>query len=233
MSAVLELLGADRGGSRDDLDLAVAWTAHELRGPLVGVRAVLEILRERDRSTAEEALLDRCLVELDQLSGLVDDILRWGVRGDAPRPRRCDIVRVVEESLEQCRLELGEGRVSLQAPPRAVAWVEPVQLRGAVGNLVRNALMYSPGDSSVEVVVEIEVGSIIVRVRNAGPDIPPGEGETIFLPFVRGTSSDGQFGGGLGLFITRRVAEANGGRLSFTSENGTTEFRLEIPREGA
>lgn len=223
-------LRADRDRGPDELDLTLAWTAHELRGPLVALKAVLGLLSEYERPAAHESLLVRCLSELDEMSVLIEDTLRWGVGGKPPRRRDCDLVRIVKDSIQQCGLELGVDRVSLQTPPQAFARVEPVQLRGAISNLVRNALMYSPADSPVEVVVEADVDFITVTVRNAGRDIPREDREAIFLPYVRGASAEAQFGTGLGLFITRRVAEANGGRLSLVSENGATEFRLEIPR---
>jgi len=218
-------------GPGKDLDLTVAWVAHELRGPLAAVRAALELLSERQGSVTGENLLAQCIVELRQMSRLVDDILRWGIVGEAPPPRRSDVVRVVRESLERCRRELGEDRFSLVAPGPAFALVDPVQLGGAISNLLRNAAAYSPADGVVEVTVEADREKIAVSVRDSGPGIPPHEHEAIFHPFVRGSSAGAHFGKGLGLFIARRVAEATGGRLLLVAE-GSTEFRLELPRDG-
>lgn len=220
----------DVNGAADELDLTIAWTAHELRGPLSALRAALGFLGEQELSAMHKALLDRCVVELDHMSMLVDDTLRWGTRG-GPRPRRnCEVVDVVRGSIEQTRLEFGVDRVTLRAPRRVVARVEPVQLRSAIGNLIRNALAYSPANTLVEVVVEVDVDAVAITVRNAGQATSGSDGDAIFLPYVRGANTDGRDGMGLGLFIARRVAEANGGRLTLHLKEEATEFRLEIPR---
>lgn len=215
----------------DESELAIAWTAHELRGPLLGLKVALEMLGEC-RPTERVALLDRCRAEVDRLSTLVSDTLRWGIAGDPPRTRDCDLVLVVEEAIEECRLESGDDRVVLFAPPRARARVDAVQLRSAVANLVRNALSYSPPAGRVEVIVSVDDESVTVAVRNRGSAITTEDQQTIFLPFVRGANAGGRFGKGLGLFIARRIAEANRGRLSLVSQDGTTEFRIELPGSG-
>jgi len=214
----------------DELDLTIAWTAHELRGPLSAVRAALGHLGEQELPVMHKALLDRCVAELDHMSEVMDETLRWGARSDPPPRRNCDVVDVVQGSIEQAGLEFGVDRVSLQAPLWAVALVDPVQLRSAIGNLIRNALAYSPAHSLVEVAVTAGTDDVAIAVRNDGGAVSANDGETIFLPYVRGANTGGRDGMGLGLFIARSVAEANGGRLTMNVQEGTTEFRLEIPR---
>lgn len=220
-----ERLGADQ----HDLDLATAWTAHELRGPLSALRASLEFLRVHDASPKHGVLLDRCVVEIDHMTSLVDDVLRSGV--EPPKGKDCEVVDVVEQAIEQCRLEFGVDRVLLRAPGRVRARIEPVQIRSAVGNLIRNALAYSPAHTLVEVAVTAEDHLLAVSVRNAGRAVSGDDGDedAIFRPYVRGTNAQGRPGMGLGLFIARRVAEANGGRLALRLQEDATEFVLEIP----
>jgi two-component system OmpR family sensor kinase len=215
----------------EEADLAIAWVAHELREPLVGLKAALETL-SGSGPPERDALIDRCRAEVDRLSTLVSDTLRWGVAGEAPRIGECDLVRVVMESIEQCRRDPSDDRVIVHAPARAIARADAVQLRSAIANLVRNALLYSAPGSTVEVTVTVEVNSVTVAVRNGGQAIPPEEQQTIFLPFVRGPNAGGRVGKGLGLFITRRIVQANRGALSVVSHEGTTEFQIELPRGG-
>lgn len=212
----------------EEADLAIAWVAHELREPLVGLKAALETLGGSG-SAQRDALLERCRAEVERLAILVNDTLRWGVAGESPRIGRCDLVQVVRESVEQLSFESGEDRVVVLAPERAYARADAVQLRSAIANLVRNALVYSPPGSSVGVIVSADDDSARVAVRNGGRPIPIEDRETIFLPFVRGANAGERFGKGLGLYIARRIAEANRGRLSVVSHDGTTEFRIELP----
>jgi signal transduction histidine kinase len=227
MAALTPSTGADR--TADDLEFTLAWTAHELRGPLSALRAALGFLREQEGLAVYRALLGRCVAELDHMSRLVGDTLRWGSGGTPPPTRNCNVVDIVRGSIEQAKLEFGIDRVTLQAPRRAIARVEPVQLRCAIGNLIRNALTYSPADTLVEVIVVPGTDTLAITVRNAGHATSGDDADSIFLPYVRGANTDGRFGMGLGLFIARRAAEANGGRLTLRLREEATEFLLEIP----
>jgi signal transduction histidine kinase len=217
------------------LDMGLAWTAHELRGPLLGIRAALELLLDRQPTDpAERAVLRTSLQELDQLTGSAEAILAWAV-GERPLDRgEADLVRIVEEAVESCRLEFGEERpVVISAPERAVARVDPTHLRTVVSNLVRNALAYSFRGTKVDVIVENAGDHVQLSVRDEGPEIPIEERRLIFDPFARGSMSiSARNGSGLGLFIARQVVEAHGGRIWVESERGTTTFRVRLPVEG-
>lgn len=224
--------GVDADVVADERDLAIAWAAHELRGPISALTASLGFLREQG-SSDDSRLLDRCLRELDHMSRLVDATLHPSTV-DGPVPGGdCDVVDVARRSIEQSELEFGVQRVTLRAPDRAAARIDPVQLRSAISNLVRNALAYSPTGSQVEVVVRNETDVVSITVRNAGRATSGTNGDPIFLPYVRGANSDGRSGVGLGLFIARRVAEMNEGRLILCLHDEETEFLLEVPRGAA
>jgi signal transduction histidine kinase len=105
---------------------------------------------------------------------------------------------------------------------------DPAHLRGAIGNLVRNALLYAPPDSEIAVVVESDGGVVTVQVQDQGPGLPEGKQEQIFDPFVRGENSH-RGGRGLGLFIARRVVEAHGGTISAESKGKGATFRVRLP----
>jgi len=236
LGGVLRLLGhatlAERRNER--LDMGIAWTAHELRSPLLGIRAALELLLERRVSDpAERAVLRTSLHELDQLAGSAEAILTWAV-GERPLRRRpADLVRVVEEAVESCRLEMGDKDVLLFTPERAVARFDPVHLRTVVSNLVRNALAYSYPGTKVEVVVEEAIDHLALSVKDEGPEIPASERRLIFDPFARGSlSRSARNGAGLGLFIAKRVVEAHGGRIWVDSDPGGTTFHVRLPVEG-
>lgn len=236
LTEVLRLLAhatlAERRNER--LDMGIAWTAHELRSPLLGIRAALELLLERGTSDpTEHAVLRTSLHELDQLAGSAEAILTWAMGERQLRRRPADLVRIVEEAVGSCRLEKGDRDVVVFAPERAVGRFDPVQLRTAVSNLVRNAVAYSYPGTKVEVVVEETVDGLALSVKDEGPEIPASERRLIFDPFARGSGSvSARNGTGLGLFIARRVVEAHGGRIWVESDPGGTTFHVRLPVEG-
>lgn len=223
---------AERRNER--LDLGIAWTAHEVRGPLLGARAVMESLAEATTRDADtDDLLHRSQKELAQLAELVDGLLRWAVGSGSLRRRPVNLVRIVEEAVESCRFELNEDRVSLSAPPGVIVRADPRHLRGAIANVIRNALAYSPAPTRVTVTVETGDRVATVRVRDEGPGIPRSERESIFDPLVRGTAArSSRCGKGLGLFIARQVAQAHNGAIWVDSNGKGAVFNIEIPREG-
>jgi signal transduction histidine kinase len=218
----------------EQLDLGIAWTAHEVRGPLLAAKAAIDHLLRSKGPMAGEDLLSRSGRELGDLAALVDAVLRWAVGAGPLQRRPADLARVVAQAIESCRLGTGEHRLELEAPDPVPVRADPKQLRSAIGNVVRNALAYSPPDSNVTVTVSRVEGMATVTITDRGPGIRPDERDAIFDPFVRGRSGHGRRdGGGLGLFIARRVIEAHDGTIWAESSYGTgATFRIVLPLQG-
>jgi signal transduction histidine kinase len=214
-----------------NLDMGIAWTAHELRGPLLGVRAVLELMLQRELGSGpDRELLRRASVELDRLAGTAESLLSWAVGARPLELKRSDVVQIVEEAVEACRLETGVDRVVVSAPPHAIARVDTGMIQTAFVNLVRNALAHASPGTKVEVDVERDRERVLVRVRDHGPEIPIVERDSIFDPFVRGsTGGAGGNGNGLGLFIARRIVRAHDGDIWVGSDLGATTFLVTLP----
>jgi signal transduction histidine kinase len=208
------------------LDLGLALTAHELRGPLLGARVALEHLMHSDADPSEDlGLIRQTERELSQLSKRVESLLRWSNGGPQLRKVRSDLARLVREVVEACTLEYGQHRIELRAPDPVPARIDPGHLRGALENVVRNALIYSPASEPVDVrVYSTKARRPTVTVRDRGPGILPSEAPNLFEPFARGTAVRGHGNGrvegaGLGLFVAKRVIDAHGGDVSFRASS--------------
>jgi signal transduction histidine kinase len=233
--AVLPRFGL--GGARRSRDrsseLGIAWTAHELKGPLLGARAALELVTESPSGDEGRELLRRTTEELGQLSELIEPLLRLSTGAEMVKRRHADLVEITREAVASSSLGGASDRVLIDAPDRLVVSADPQQLRSAIANIVRNALAYSPEGSSVNVRVALENGSARVVVRDRGTGVPVDERARIFEPFTRGRAGSGtRMGSGLGLFIARRVLEAHGGSIALRSSDSGASFILEIPAEG-
>jgi len=212
--------------------MGIAWTAHELRAPLLGVKAVLELLLRGDtRTPITLAMLRRSLRELEQLAETTEGLLGWAVGARPLRRRTADVVRLVDEAVRSCELEGGEERVQVSADGPAMALVDSAHFRRAVANVVRNALIYSAGDTKVSVAVGTAGDLTTVTVTDQGPGIPEAERSWIFDPFMRGSNGGRSDRGstGLGLFIARRIVEAHEGRIWVDSSRKGTTFTLQVP----
>jgi signal transduction histidine kinase len=110
---------------------------------------------------------------------------------------------------------------------------DPSSLDELVGNLVDNAVRYTPAGGSVTVELAAQESAATLVVRDTGPGIRPEDLEHIFEPFYRGQPQKNIPGTGLGLPIVKRIAERHGGRVEVETAPGKgAAFRVFLPRLG-
>ena len=212
-----------------------AMASHELKTPLTSISGYLQLAERRLTRGATEAAGDAITASrrrVEEMIRLVDDLLdasRLEAGRFPVRPERIDLQAVVGDALGRygpdesgrIRQDLGPGPVIVNA--------DPVLIRQILDNLVGNALKYGKGrPASVEVVTEN--GQAVVRVRDEGLGIPEADRTQLFLAFFRTSNTTNIGGTGLGLFISRSIAELHGGRLLLeaTGPQGST-FALQLP----
>jgi signal transduction histidine kinase len=116
--------------------------------------------------------------------------------------------------------------VEVEAPPDLPpVSADPGGLRTCVVNLLLNAVQASPRGGRVRLRCAAEAGGARLEVSDEGPGIPPEVADRVYEPFFTGRPG----GTGLGLAVTRRIAEAHGGSVSYRSGAAGTVFRLEVP----
>ncbi len=229
-------------------DEFLASLAHELRNPLAAMRNAVELLdasegggdeRARERKGLARAVLRR---QLAHLTHLVDDLLdlsRVTSSRLVLKKEAVALAEIVEAALETTRPALEARRHELSvAFPRESVLVEgdPVRLAQVVSNLLSNAAKYSPPGGRIELAVAADEVEAIVRVTDDGIGLAPRDLERVFGLFEQGSARPVDDEGlGVGLALSRRLAQLHGGSLTATSAgpgHGST-FTLRIPRASA
>jgi two-component system sensor histidine kinase MprB len=224
-NAMLAALDASRDAQRQ----LVADASHELRTPLTSIRANVELLeRARDLPPPErQAVLTSVRGQLEDLTILVGDLVdlaRPGERAVEPHEDlRLD--ELVQDAVQRARRHAPATRFALIADPCMVSGSR-ARLARAVGNLLDNAIKWSPPGQPVEVAVN--AGE--VTVRDHGPGIADDDLPHVFDRFYRAPAARGLPGSGLGLAIVKQVAERHGGSVvAEPAPGGGTRLRLSLP----
>ena len=216
----------------------VSLVSHELRSPMAAVIGASRTLQDRWRMLSadqRESFLALIGDETSRLAELVGDVLdtsRIEAGTFSYRFDEVDLGRIVDEAVEAAVLAQQEVPVvaSVRGALPAIRG-DRARLRQVIGNLIENAVKYSPEGGEVRVSAVAANGAVQIAVRDTGPGIPREQQRRIFEKFGRvdvpGASKPGT---GLGLFIARSIAEAHGGSLDVNSgaEPGST-FTLSLP----
>jgi signal transduction histidine kinase len=221
-------------------DEFLATLSHELRNPLAPLRNGLHVMRlKSDGAGGTGALLEIMERQVNHLVRLVDDLLEMSriTRGVLElRRERVELSTVVRNALETSEPLIQEGRHRLDVSlPGEALWLEgdPVRLSQVLSNLLNNAAKYTPDAGVIALSARRDGGMAVVSVRDNGIGIAP-EGLTrIFEMFSREgrEGARGQGGLGIGLTLSRRLAEMHGGTIDATSEGEGrgSEFIVRLP----
>ena len=192
--------------------------SHDLRTPLASAKAAIGGLRSGVAFTDEdrEELLATVEESLDKLNRLVDNLLdmsRLQAGALAMTPEAMSIAETISMALD----DLGaDGHdIIVQIPDEILdVMADPALVERVLVNVARNALRYSPPDEPPMISVSEHAGFVETRIIDRGPGIPETQWNQVFLPFQRLGDRDNATGVGLGLALSRGLAEAMGGSLS-------------------
>ena len=219
--------------------------SHELRTPLTSIQGYSQLLEGRLRGemageSKEMAHLRVIRSQVSRMRRLVDDLLdvsRIDRRGGVSiEPIDFDLAEEVRGAATRIGSEHADRVIEVIAPERLDVHADRDRLDQVLTNLIENAVKYSPDGGPVRVVAERRGGEVEVRVSDAGIGIPPEHRENVFERFYQADGDAGRrrFGGlGLGLYISRAIIDAHGGRIwaapNVDGQAGSV-FGFRIPR---
>ena len=203
----------------------VADVSHELRTPLTSLTTNLELLAERPDDPSAPALVAAALAEAGELRVLINDLVELARDGRASfhvEDVRLDLV--AERVAARAAIRAPGLRYELDCRPTLVRG-DPDALERAIGNLVDNALKWSPPDGRIR----ISAARGQVEVSDDGPGIPAYDLPYIFDRFYRSATARALPGSGLGLAIMRRVADIHEGTVEAIPLQQGMTFRISVP----
>jgi signal transduction histidine kinase len=208
----------------------LADVSHELRSPLARLKFAVKLART---SRDTDAALDRIDRDVDRIASLVAGIVEITLVEGDPEGQGLEIVRteeVLDDVIRDCTLE-AEVRGCHIALTRSAAGDilgNRELLRRTVENVMRNAIRYSPEQSTIDVLLVQDSDAAEVEIRDYGPGVPEDALTRIFDPFFRVEDARDALGGGagLGLSIAKRAVQVHHGAI--TAENASPGLRVRI-----
>jgi signal transduction histidine kinase len=226
----------DRPGERiapapRDLELGIAWAAHEVRGPLLTAKAGVDRALATVNAPARRDLLSRSSHELADLAAFIDPLLSWGAGIGVLHLGLTDLTGEVRAAVDSLVVE-DPTVLRINAGADVKIRVDGEEIRRAIANVVENATKYAEPGTPIDISIDQDDDVATIRIVNRGPAVDFARRQSIFEPFVRDPST-GRPGSGLGLFIAHRIVEAHGGVIRVGCSAGRTTFAIELPTDAS
>lgn len=218
--------------------------AHELKAPINAVESYLRIVKGKsagDNPRKYEELLERCLVRMEYMRKMINDLLDLTRIESGERVRtlvECDLVECARTAMDTVRPE-AESRgitLNLHAKKPATIRADKTEMEIVFNNLLSNAVKYNRDNGSVDIDITANGETVIISVSDTGIGMTPEECGRIFDDFIRikNEKTTKILGSGLGLSTVKKIALIYGGRVTVVSEpdkGSTFAVTLKMPEE--
>jgi two-component system phosphate regulon sensor histidine kinase PhoR len=220
----------------------VANVSHELKTPITSIKGFVETLLDGAMQEPDHALsfLQIIAKHADRLNEIIDDLLSLSrIEQDSEQGKVAllpgSIKEVLQDAIQVCRERAAAKEIEIEftCPDDLAAQINAPLLLQAVVNLLDNAVKYSPAARPVQVEARLELGEVLVLVRDQGPGIAPEHLPRLFERFYRvDPGRSRKVGGtGLGLAIVKHIAQSHGGYVTLQSAPGKgSTFFIHLPQ---
>lgn len=213
--------------------LEIVQIVHDFKNPLATIALEMCILEDRLLQAELRGAVTRVAQNVAYLDRMVQDLLDAGsmqVDRFTLHCHRIEMRALIEHVIERATATRDRSRVCLDAPAPVFLAVDELRIERVISNLLANALKYSPSTSDVIIRLEARQSVVRVSVIDAGPGIAPDETPQLFGRYQRATTANGHEGTGLGLYVSKRIVEAHGGRIGVDTRHGAGScFYFELP----
>ena len=221
---------------KDQISALISDISHQTKTPVANLQLYAQLLSEQPLTPQGKDCAAAISAQAEKLQTLIEALvktsrLETGILALHPQP--CEISQVAERAAAQYAPKAAEKGVALTArQTEGSAVFDPKWTEEAVCNLLDNAVKYTPSGGTVTVEVKNYELFSAIRVTDTGPGISEEEQAQIFGRFYRAPSAYQAEGVGIGLYLTRQIAEKQGGYVKVESMPGKgSTFSLYLPRE--
>ena len=230
---VLRPAGARRHQAATGIEI-VSTVSHELRSPLTSVKGYTSLLLnrwDRLRDDQKKMMLEQVNHDADRVTRLITELLdisRLESGRLVLRRQMVDLATLTSGVVEKVHMEYPDLEATVEFPTLPEVYADPDKIVQVLTNLVENACKYG-SPKGLRVDAEVGAAEVAIAVHDRGEGIPETDVSKIFTKFFRRAETR-PTGSGLGLWISRGLVEAHGGKLTATSIPGEgSTFRFTLP----
>lgn len=212
----------------------VSTLTHDLQTPLTTAKLATQLIVKNPDPENLKKNTDRITHNLNRIENMIRDLLDTNkIRAGKKIPLEveemdlCKCLRTISTDLTT----IHGDRFLVNIPESVVGFWCQDAIRRITENLCSNAIKYGSETSAVTLTVEEDPKMVHLKIHNLGDTIPHDELELLFKPFERSKFTKGKKGWGLGLTLVKGLTEAQGGRISVTSDETGTTFTVSLPRD--
>jgi two-component system heavy metal sensor histidine kinase CusS len=211
--------------------------AHELRTPVGNMLGEAQVALTRDRRPEEyRAVIESAAAECERLSGIIDNLLFLARAESAEQQVNRSIFNgryALEKIASFYEVSAEDALIKITCEGEADVFADPLLFNRAVGNLVENALRFTPQGGEVRISLRRSGNDSEICVRDSGSGIAPEHLPRVFDRFYRGDASRSSAGTGLGLALVKSIVDLHGGSVAIESSTGRgTTVTLTFPSNG-
>jgi two-component system, NtrC family, sensor histidine kinase GlrK len=215
--------------------------SHELKTPLAALREGVSLLEEGVTGTLSDDQREVARILRQNtavLQSQIEDLLRFNAAAFEARRlvrRKTELVALIKQLVAQQQLQWQARQLALHVDgPPLVAEVDADKLGTALGNLLSNAIRFSPVGATIHFSVTRVPGRACIDIVDQGPGVAAADRARVFEPFYRGERqpSDAVRGSGIGLSIVHEYITAHGGQIELLDDGPGAHFHIELPHAG-
>lgn len=221
---------------KDQISALISDISHQTKTPVANLQLYVQLLTEQPLTPEGEECVRAISSQADKLQALIEVLVKTSRLENGIlmlHPELSELAAVVDRSAAQYAAEATKKGICLTVVPASGrAFFDPKWTEEALCNLLDNAVKYTPPGGTVTVDVKNYEMFSAIRISDTGQGIPETEQAKIFGRFYRGSGNYQEEGVGIGLYLTRQIAEKQGGYIKVESIPGQgSTFSLFLPRD--